>query len=217
MLEQTPRYAFAALLFTCLFVYGSSGHAQEQSAPGDEQQAELSEQDELVAAGKQLTDELQQVKAELAELNKAYAAAKGEEQAILWSQIRAKREALTTGVEDLISHAEKLEATGQETAQYRNLSRELISSLSADLEKSIVRAQQRIVKLREQRSSASPEELEALDKEIEEHATAVDQDLTAYFELTQLLADQEGDPSAQLKFLDGNIKVAIHHVSKGFL
>ena len=206
MLKQTPRYAFAALLCTCLFVYGPSSQAQEQSAPGDEQQAELSEQDELAAAGKELTDELQQLKAELAELNKAHAAAKGEEQAILWSQVRAKREALTAGVERLISHTEKLAATGQDIKQYRNLSRELITGLSADLEKGIVQAQQRIVELREQRSSASPEELEALDKEIEERATAVDQDLTSYFELAQLLDAQGGDPSAQLKFLDANIK-----------
>ncbi len=206
MLKQTPRYAVAALLCTCLFVYGPSSQAQEQSAPGDEQQAELSEQDQLAAAGKELTDELQQLKAELAELNKGYAAAKGEEQAILWSQIRAKREALTTSLEQLISHSETLEATGQDIEQYRNLSRELITSLSADLEKGIVQAQQRIVELRKQRSSASPEELEALDKEIEERATGVDQDLTAYFELTQLLEAQGGDPSAQLKFLDKHIK-----------
>jgi len=41
MPKQTQRYAFAALLCTCLFVCGPIGHAQEQGRPDAEQQAEL--------------------------------------------------------------------------------------------------------------------------------------------------------------------------------
>jgi len=196
----------AALLLSCLFACSPMGYAQQTAAVSAEQKAGLSGEDRLLADGKQLSAELEQLRDELAELNTAYAAAKGEEQAILWTQIRAKREALTKGLEKLISHIEELETAGHDATQQRNLGRELMTDLSADLRKSIERAQQRVSALREQRSSASPEELATLDKEIEERATAVDQDLAAYFELAQLLEAQGGDPGAQLKFLDANIK-----------
>ena len=203
---RTQRYAFAALLCTCLFVYEPIGHAQELGAPGAEQQAELSDQDKLLAAGKEVTGEVQQLNKELAELNKAYSAARGGEQAILSAQIRAKREALTKSLEQLISYTDKLEEAGQDSTQAGNLSRKLMTSLLADLEKSIEQGQQRVTELGEQRSSASPEKLAALDKEIEERATAVDQNLAAYFELTQLMEAQGGDPGARLEFLDRHIK-----------
>jgi small conductance mechanosensitive channel len=206
MLKQTQRYAFAAVMCAWLFVYGPISHAQPQSAREEQQQAEVSEQNKLAATGEALTGQLHQLKGELVELNKAYAAAKGDDKTILWTQIRAKREALTDVLAQMISYTEELEAAGQDATQDRELSQKLMSSLSADLKESIEQAQQRITKLREQRSSASPEELEALDKEIEERATAVDQDLAAYFELSQLTEGQGGDPSAQLQFLDGNIK-----------
>jgi small conductance mechanosensitive channel len=206
MPKQTQPYAFAALLCACLFVYGPIGHAQEQGGPGAEQQAELSGQDKLLAAGKEVTGEVRQLNSELAELKKAYSAAKGDEKAILEAQIRAKREALTKSLEQLISHTKKLEDAGQDSTQARNLSRKLMTSLLVDLEKSIEQGQQRVSELGEQRSSASPEKLAALDIEIEERATAVDQDLTAYFELTQLMEAQGGDSGARFEFLDGHIK-----------
>jgi small conductance mechanosensitive channel len=206
MLKQTQRYAFAAVIFVSLFVYGSSSHAQVQGARGDQQQAEVSEQNKVAATGEALAGQLQQLEGKLVELNKAYAAAKGDEKAILWTQIRAKREAITDVLEQLISHTEELEAAGQDAKQYRDLSKKLVNSLSADLKKNIEQAQQSVTKLREQRTSASPEELEVLEKEIEERATAVDLDLAAYFELTQLTEDLGGDPGTQLQFLDGNIK-----------
>ena len=213
MLKQSQRYAFAALLCTCLFVYGPIGHAQEKGGSDVEQQAELHDQDKLLAEGEELTAEVQQLNNELAELKKAYSAAKGGEQAILLAQIRAKREALTKSLEQLINYTKELEDAGQDSTQPRNLSRKLMTSLSADLKKSIEQAQQRVTKLGEQRSSASPEEREALDKEIEERTTAVDQDLAAYFELTQLMEAQGGDVGAGFKFLDGQIKQRAERLS----
>ena len=206
MPKQTQRHAFAVLLCTCLFVYGPLGHALEPGGSSAEQRAELSDQDKLLAAGKELTGEVQQLNSELAELKKAYSAAKGGEQIVLLAQIRAKRTALIKSLEALISHTEKLEDTAQDSTQARNLIRKLMTSLSADLQKNIEQAQQRVAKLGEQRSSASPEEREALDKEIEERTTAVDQDLAAYFELTQLMEAQGNDVGAWLQFLDGQIK-----------
>ena len=79
MQKQTRRYAFSDLLYTCLFVHGPIGHAQEPGGPVAEQQAELSGQDKLLAAGKELTAEVQQLNSELAELKKAYSDAKGGE------------------------------------------------------------------------------------------------------------------------------------------
>jgi small conductance mechanosensitive channel len=213
VLKQSQRYAFAALLCTCLFVYGPIGHAQEKGGSDVEQQAELHDQDKLLAEGEELTAEVQQLNNELAELKKAYSAAKGGEQAILLAQIRAKREALTKSLEQLINYTKELEDAGQDSTQPRNLSRKLMTSLSADLKKSIEQAQQRVTKLGEQRSSASPEEREALDKEIEERTTAVDQDLAAYFELTQLMEAQGGDVGAGFKFLDGQIKQRAERLS----
>jgi small conductance mechanosensitive channel len=213
VLKQSQRYAFAALLCTCLFVYGPIGHAQEKGGSDVEQQAELPDQDKLLAEGEELTAEVQQLNNELAELKNAYSAAKGGEQAILLAQIRAKREALTKSLEQLINYTKELEDAGQDSTQPRNLSRKLMTSLSADLKKSIEQAQQRVTKLGEQRSSASPEEREALDKEIEERTTAVDQDLAAYFELTQLMEAQGGDVGAGFKFLDGQIKQRAERLS----
>ena len=213
MPKQPQRYVFAALLCTCLFVYGPIGHAQEKGGSDVEQQAELHDQDKLLAEGEELTAEVQQLNNELAELKKAYSAAKGGEQAILLAQIRAKREALTKSLEQLINYTKELEDAGQDSTQPRNLSRKLMTSLSADLKKSIEQAQQRVTKLGELRSSASPEEREALDKEIEERTTAVDQDLAAYFELTQLMEAQGGDVGAGFKFLDGQIKQRAERLS----
>jgi small conductance mechanosensitive channel len=213
MPKQTQRHAFAVLLCTCLFVYGPIGHALEPGGSSAEQRAELSNQDKLLAAGKELTGEVQQLNSELAELKKAYSAAKGGEQIVLLAQIRAKRTALIKSLEALISHTEKLEDTAQDSTQARNLIRKLMTSLSADLQKNIEQAQQRVAKLGEQRSSASPEALVALDKQIEERATAVDQDLAAYFTLTQLMEAQGRDPSTWFEFLDGTIKLRAETLS----
>ena len=206
MLEQTQRYVFAALTCAWLFVCGPISHAQEQTGSGDEQQTESSEQDKLGAATRELTDQLQQLKSELDELNEAYASAEDLDRAMLWSQIRAKRKALTTGLEELISQTEKLEAAGQDTGQARTVSHTLIISLTAGLEKGIEQGQQRISDLREQRASTSAEDLAALDKEIEERLTTLDEDLASYSELTQMLEAQGGDPGAQYKFLDATVK-----------
>jgi hypothetical protein len=82
----------------------------------------------------------------------------------------------------------------------------LISSLTAGLEKGIAQAQQRIYELREKRASTPEEELAALDDEIEERSTAIDEDLTAYALLTQMLEAQGGDPAAQYRYLDATVK-----------
>ena len=212
---QTPiqRYALAALLCTGLFVYGPIGYAQKPGGGGTEQQVELSDQNKLLAAGKELTGEVQRLNNELVELKKAYSAAKGGERTVLLAQIRAKRAALIKSLEQLIGYAKKLEDAGQDSTQPRNLSRKLITSLSADLEKSIEQAQKRVTELGEQRSSTSPEGLVALDKQIEERATAVDQDLATYFTLTQLMEAQGGDPSAWFEILDGTIKLRAETLS----
>jgi small conductance mechanosensitive channel len=211
--KQTQRYAFAALLCTCLCVYGPIGHAQVPRGPVAEQQADLPDQDKLLVAGKEVTAESQQLNSELAELKKAYSDAKGGEQRVLLAQIRAKREALIKSLEQLIGYTKKLEDAGQDSTRTRNLSRKLMTSLSADLERSIEQAQQRVTELGEQRSSASPEEREALDKRIEERATAVDQDLAAYFKLTQLMEAQGGNPSTWFEFLDGHVKLRVETLS----
>ena len=50
-----------------------------------------------------------------------------------------------------------------------------------------------------------PEGREALDKQIEERAAAVDQYLAINFKLTQLMEAQGRDTSAWFEFLDGHI------------
>jgi small conductance mechanosensitive channel len=193
------RFRFpVTFLLLCLLAGGPAVHAQETGA------ADTGQQDSQ--SGGEPIDQLQQLKSELDELNKAYAAAEDLERAMLWSQIRSKRKELTTGLEELISQSEKLEAAGQDTGQSRTVSRNLITSLTAGLEKGIAQAQQRIYKLREQRASTPEEELAALDDEIEERSTAIDEDLTAYSLLTQLLEAQGGDPGAQNRFLDATVK-----------
>jgi hypothetical protein len=133
----------------------------------------------------------------LAELNNAYVSAEDDlERAMLWSQIRGNHRAFTRGPEELISQTEKLEAFGQDTRQSRTDSRTLITRLTASLEKGIVQGQQRILDLREQRASASTGDLAALDKEIGKSLTALDEGLTTFFELTQMLEAQAGDPGA---------------------
>ena len=191
------RFPVTFLLF-CLLACGPAVHAQETGAPATGQQDSQS--------GEDLIDQLQQYKRELAELNKAYAAAEDLERAMLWSQIRNKRKVLTTGLAELISQTEALEAAGQDAGQSRTFSRTLITSLTASIEKGIAQGQQRIYELREQRASTPEEELAALDDEIEERSTAIDEDLTTYAVLTQMLEAQGDDPAAQYRYLDATVK-----------
>jgi len=83
------RFRFpVTFLLLCLLACGPAVHAQETAAAATGQQDSQS--------GEDLIDQLQQYKRELAELNKAYAAAEDLERAMLWSQIRNKRKVLTT-------------------------------------------------------------------------------------------------------------------------
>jgi small conductance mechanosensitive channel len=191
------RFPVTVLLF-CLLACGPAVHAQETGAADTAQQDSQIDED--------LIDQLQQYKRELAELNKAYAAAEDLERAMLWSQIRNKRKVLTTGLAELISQTEALEAAGQDAGQSRTVSRTLITSLTASIEKSIAQGQKRIYELREQRASTPEEELAALDDEIEERSTAIDEDLTTYAVLTQMLEAQGDDPAAQYRYLDATVK-----------
>jgi small conductance mechanosensitive channel len=193
------RFRFpVTFLLLCLLACGPAVHAQETAAAATGQQDSQS--------GEDLIDQLQQYKRELAELNKAYAAAEDLERAMLWSQIRNKRKVLTTGLAELISQTEELEAAGQDAGQSRTVSHTLITSLTASIEKGIAQGQQRIYELREQRASTPEEELAALDDEIEERSTAIDEDLTTYAVLTQMLEAQGADPAAQYRYLDATVK-----------
>ncbi|MGD2076225.1 MAG: mechanosensitive ion channel [Gammaproteobacteria bacterium] len=204
--RKNVHHGLAAVLLAFLFIHAPLASAQEGEDAPAEQQAEPSADDKLAAAGEQLSEEISALRDELAELNRTYSSAEGEEKGILFSQIRTKRKGLSKLLDQLVDHIEELEAAGQDATQPRSLIRELLTEVAADFKKSIVETEQRIAELREQRASASPEELESLDKEIEERATAVDHDLAAYFELTQLMDAQGLDPGGQLQFLDNNIQ-----------
>ncbi|MGD8854463.1 MAG: mechanosensitive ion channel [Gammaproteobacteria bacterium] len=204
--RKNVHHGLAAVLLAFLFIHAPLASAQEGEDAPAEQQAEPSADDKLAAAGEQLSEEISALRDELAELKRTYSSAEGEEKGILFSQIRTKRKGLSKLLDQLVDHIEELEAAGQDATQPRSLIRELLTEVAADFKKSIVETEQRIAELREQRASASPEELESLDKEIEERATAVDHDLAAYFELTQLMDAQGLDPGGQLQFLDNNIQ-----------
>jgi small conductance mechanosensitive channel len=188
-----------------LAAVGPIAHAQE-ATPASEQAAEASKEDKLVAAGDELMTGLEALNADLAELNKSYRTAEGEEKAILWSQIRSKREELAKGLEDLVGHIGKLEEAQVDASEPRQLAGDLLGRIANDLQRSIERSGERVIDLREQRSSKSGEELEALDKELQERAGAVDDDLAAYYDVTQLMQELGMDPGAQLQFLDGAIE-----------
>jgi small conductance mechanosensitive channel len=205
MSKYAETCAFVAAVWALLFVYLPTSHAQEQGARVDLQQEESSELRELVDAAAALTDRLQQLKAELAGLKAAYADAKGEEKEIYRTQLRSKREALIRVLEQLINNNEEQNAAGQTAMQEADLERELVGAISA-LGTSIEQTQRYVARLREQRSSASQEEREALDGEIEGRASEVDDDLGTYFGLT-LLAQAHGADTSQLwKFLDGKLR-----------
>jgi small conductance mechanosensitive channel len=207
MLEQIRLYhVLAALLLILMLVQAPLSAAEEGEGTAAGQEAELSTEDQLLAAGEELSQQISALRNELAELTRAYASAAGEEKAILLSQIRTKRKGLSKLLDQLVAHIEELEAAGQDATQSRSLVRELLAETAADFKKSIVETEQRIAEFREQRASASSDELESLDRKIQEHATAVDQDLAAYLELTQLMDAQGIDPSGQLQFLDENIQ-----------
>ena len=156
------------LLLICLIACVTHLHAQETGAADTGQQAGQSGEDPLEDAGKEHTGRLKQLREELAGLDKSYLQASGEDKAIFWNQIRSKRKELGSGLEELIAYIGKLEDAGRDAAQYQKFTRELLSVLSADLTESIKESQKKIIKLREQRSTASAEEQEILDKQIEE-------------------------------------------------
>jgi small conductance mechanosensitive channel len=213
MLDRTRPLTLAALLLAGFFACGHIAHAEDTGAPADEPQAELSDQDRLLANGKTLTDGLQTLKTELDELNQDYSSAKGEEKAILWGQVRTKRDTLGKELEKLADHIDALEAAGLDAAPAKRVSRELLDAVANALEKSIVQSEARIVELREQRSSVTGEELEALDKEIEQHATALDEDLDAFFSVTKLMEAQGMETGNRLEFLDGNLRERAERLS----
>jgi small conductance mechanosensitive channel len=201
------------LLLVCLVAYGITVQAQEADTTTSELQDDQSGEESLVADGKELVSQARQLQDELADLNKSYLRASGEDKSIFWNQIRNKRSALGKNVEQLIAHSEKLEDAGQDAAQERRFTRELLSTLSTDLTDSINASQKNITRLREQRSTATAEELETLDKQLEELANAVDEDLAAYLKLTLLMQEQGLDVRKQFQFLDSKVKERAENLS----
>lgn len=213
MLHRIRTCSPPIFLLICLVACGTAIHAQETGTTSAEQQDSQSAGDKLVARGKALADQLRQLQSELDDLNKSYLRASGEEKAIFWSQIRSKRKELSSDIQALIDHIETLEDSGQDAAQHRKFTRELLSTLSADLTRTITQSQKEIIKLREQRSSTSAEELENLDMQVEELATAVDEDLAAHLRLTQLMQAQDIDTSEELAFIDKQVHARAEHLS----
>jgi small conductance mechanosensitive channel len=82
----------------------------------------------------------------------------------------------------------------------------VLTDVSADLQKAIGQAEARVIDLLEQRSTASPEDLELMDSEIEELGTAIDQDLAEYLGFAQHMAAQGMDTGARFRFLDANVQ-----------
>lgn len=207
MLRRTINYTFTVLLCSSLFIHVTVGYAEDQSERGDQPQTGSSQQYDQSIVNKNLFDQLRNLKSELIQLDKAYASEENElERTMLRSELNAKREVLITGLEKLISQTEKLEADGQDSTQFRTDGLALLNSLTNSLEKSILKGQQRISDLRRLRTSASPEELPPLDKEIAERHTALDEDLTIFFEITRMLEAQGGDAGTQYKFLDATVE-----------
>jgi len=213
MLQQSPLYAKAGLLFLCLFVHGAVAYGQETSGDKAEQKAELSQEEKLLSAAQQLTDKLERLSGDLSELNKNARASSGEEEALLWNQIRNKREELVSGLERSVKLVEDLGDAGQDAAQLKQLAARLLEGISADLEKFIEESRARVIELREQRPSVAPEELGALDTKLQELGTALDEDLAAYLQVTKLMEAQGIDPVAQLRFLDKTVQERAERLS----
>jgi small conductance mechanosensitive channel len=213
VLQKTALYAQAALLFVCLFAQGAPLLAQETSAESADQKVGLTEREKLLDTGKKLSNELERLSGDLSELNKTARKSTGEEKALLWNQIRNKREELASSLERSVKLVEDLEDAGQDAAQLRQLAARLLEDISADLEKAIEESRTRVIELREQRSSAAPEELDAVDTELQELGTALDEDLTAYLQVTKLMEAQGIDPAAQLRFLDKTVQERAERLS----
>jgi small conductance mechanosensitive channel len=213
MLHRICTCSPVIFLLISLFACGTAIHAQEAGTTTDEQQDSQSAGDQLLARGTALVDQLRERQNELDDLNKSYLRASGEEKAIYWNQIRSKRKQLGSDIQELIDHVETLENSGQDAAQHRKFTHELLSTLSADLARTITQSQKEIIKLREQRSSTPAEELENLDRQVEELATAVDEDLAAHLRLTQLMQAQGIDSSAELEFIDKQVHARAEHLS----
>jgi small conductance mechanosensitive channel len=200
------KQSYVVLLFTCLCLHGALIHAQESGETPEAQQATPSQEEKLQATGKEITDQLDQLGSELGKLKKSYRSAKGEEKAILASQVRNKRKELADGLDRLVSHIEDLDSAGQDATQPRKLAHKLLVDAAADLQEVIEQSEARVTGLLEQRSEASPEDLEALHHEIEELSSAIDEDLAAYLEITRYMQAQGIDAAALFEFLDSNIQ-----------
>ncbi len=206
MLHRTRIRFPVTILLVSLIVCATIVQAQESGTTASEAQDSQSREEQLVAEGQELIEKTRQLQDDLAGLDKSYLQTSGEEKAITWNQIRSKRKDLSRNLEQLIALSEKLEENAQDSAQQKKFTYELLSTLSADLTRSITQSQKNITKLREQRSSTPAEELENLDKQIEELAKAVDEDLTAELEIIMLMQKEGLDVQKQYQFLDTNVQ-----------
>jgi small conductance mechanosensitive channel len=206
MLQRIGIRFPVTILLVFLMACGTIVQAQEGGTPAAEAQDNQSREERLFADGKELVEKTRQLQDELAGLDKSYLQASGEEKAIIWNQIRSKRKDLGRNLEQLIALSEKLEEGGQDAAQQKKFTSELLAALSADLTRSIKQSQKNIIKLREQRSRTPAEELESLDKEVEELAKAVDEDLAAQLEGILLMQKEGLDVRKQYQFLDTNVQ-----------
>jgi small conductance mechanosensitive channel len=214
MLERTKICILAICLGGSLIGWAPIAYSQEDSAPAAaEQDADLSKEEKLAASAQALMESIHQQRDELSELNKSYRGSKGEEKAILWSQIRAKREALGKSIKDLLDQVGDLEEASLDASQPKQLARDVLTSIAGELQRSITASEKRVTELREQRGSVSPEELEGLDKELAERSEATDEDLAALLDVTGLMESQGIDNRAQLGFLDTTLQERAERLS----
>jgi small conductance mechanosensitive channel len=214
MLEYTISLrALFAVVVLLVAVTGAPCRAEQSDDTGSEQQAAVVESEQVMSAAQALSEEIEQLRIAIDDLKKQYRDAKGEEKAILASQIRSKRGELAKSLQELAAQIEELDAEADDVARLGAVTKKLLQGTLTDLEASLVEGAERIVQLREQRSDASGEELEALDKEIEERAIEVDEDLSAYFVLADLLTVQGVDASKEFDFLDRELQKRAEQLS----
>ena len=205
MKRQVKYPKFIVFLSFCIFAFMPFSLSAEQDGTVNPEQTELYSSESSAATKQDLLDKLRQLDIELNQLNESYASAENLERVLLRSQIRDKRKVISRSLKELTKVTTELESAGQDVGKSKAISRELIISITNGLKKSIKRNQQRILELRQQRPNTAQENLPALDNEIEERSTSIDEDLITYSELALMLEYHDGDPTSQYQYLDTTV------------
>ncbi len=199
MFARNPLYAMC--LFLCLTFAGIQTQAQDSADPKGVSAAQATEEAETT-----ISEQLEKLRADLTKLKQGYRDAQGEEKAILATQIQNKRKELADGLDKLTARIEELEKAGQDAAAFKRLAKSLLGDADKDLRAEMKRSESRVTQLLEKRAEVPAEELDALDQEIEELNSKIDEDLAAYLEVTRFMATQGVDASDQLAYLDTNVQ-----------